>query len=75
MTTMTTPDRTIFAARTDETLESLRAGGQYKHLRVITERSPAWGDALMSALTFPAEFRDLQACYPIVFAQDEAGDE
>jgi hypothetical protein len=46
---------------------------QHKNLRVITERGPAWGDALMSALTFPAEFRDLQACYPIVFARNEAG--
>ncbi|WP_051971535.1 SapC family protein [Massilia sp. 9096] len=46
---------------------------QHKHLRVITERGPQWGDALMSALTFPAEFRDLQACYPIVFAQNDAG--
>jgi hypothetical protein len=46
---------------------------QHKNLRVITERGPAWGDALMSALTFPAEFRDLQACYPIVFAANEAG--
>jgi hypothetical protein len=27
----------------------------------------------MSALTFPAEFRDLQSCYPIVFAQDGNG--
>lgn len=46
---------------------------QHKNLRVITERGPAFGDALMSALTFPAEFRDLQACYPIVFAPNEAG--
>lgn len=46
---------------------------QHKNLRVITERGPAWGDALMSALTFPAEFRDLQACYPIVFARKEDG--
>jgi hypothetical protein len=46
---------------------------QHKHLRVIVERGPAWGDALMSALTFPAEFRDLQACYPIVFAKNGAG--
>jgi hypothetical protein len=46
---------------------------QHKNLRVITDRGAAWGDALMSALTFPAEFRDLQACYPLVFAQNEAG--
>ena len=45
----------------------------HKHLRVVTTRGAAYGDAVMSALTFPAEFRDLQACYPIVFAQDGNG--
>ena len=45
----------------------------HKHLRVVTTRGAAYGDAVMSALTFPAEFRDLQACYPIVFAQDGKG--
>lgn len=45
----------------------------HKHLRVVTTRGAAYGDAVMSALTFPAEFRDLQACYPIVFAQDGSG--
>jgi hypothetical protein len=45
----------------------------HKNLRVVTTRGAAYGDAVMSALTFPAEFRDLQACYPIVFAQDANG--
>ena len=45
----------------------------HKNLRVVTTRGAAYGDAVMSALTFPAEFRDLQACYPIVFAQDGNG--
>lgn len=45
----------------------------HKNLRVVTARGAAYGDAVMSALTFPAEFRDLQACYPIVFAQDGNG--
>ena len=45
----------------------------HKHLRVVTTRGAAYGDAVMSALTFPTEFRDLQACYPIVFAQDGNG--
>jgi hypothetical protein len=45
----------------------------HKNLRVVTTRGAAYGDAVMSALTFPAEFRDLQACYPIVFAQDGKG--
>lgn len=41
----------------------------HQDLRVITRRSAALGDAVMSALTFPAEFRSLQAHYPIVFRQ------
>lgn len=39
----------------------------HQALRVITRRSAALGDDIMSALTFPAEFRSLQAHYPIVF--------
>src|SRR4051812_11367909 len=46
---------------------------EHKHLRVITDRGAEYGDAVMSALTFPAEFRDLQAYYPIVFSRDEDG--
>jgi hypothetical protein len=45
----------------------------HKHLRVIASRGAAYGDAVMSALTFPAEFRELQAHYPIVFAKGEDG--
>jgi hypothetical protein len=39
----------------------------HKDLRVITRRAAAYGDDVRSALTFPAEFRNVQACYPIVF--------
>jgi hypothetical protein len=39
----------------------------HKDLRVITTRGAAYGDDVKSALTFPAEFRNVQACYPIVF--------
>jgi hypothetical protein len=39
----------------------------HKDLRVITRRSAAYGDDVMFAVTFPAEFRNLQAHYPIVF--------
>jgi hypothetical protein len=45
----------------------------HKHLRVIAARGAAYGDAVMSALTFPAELRDLQANYPIVFQKNEDG--
>lgn len=39
----------------------------HAQLRVLTERNAACGDAVMFAVTFPAEFRDLQAHYPLVF--------
>lgn len=40
---------------------------EHQQLRIITERGAAYGDAMMCALTFPEEFRGLQASYPIVF--------
>ncbi|HEY5807351.1 MAG TPA: SapC family protein, partial [Povalibacter sp.] len=40
---------------------------EHKDLRVITTRSAEYGDNMMFALTFPAEFRSVQAHYPIVF--------
>lgn len=43
----------------------------HRHLRVHTERSAARGDARQSALALPAEFRQLQAHYPIVFQRVE----
>lgn len=39
----------------------------HRHLRVRTERSAALGDARQSALALPAEFRQLQAHFPILF--------
>jgi hypothetical protein len=45
----------------------------HKQLRIVTARGAAYGDAVMSALTFPAEFRELQAHYPIVFAKNADG--
>lgn len=46
---------------------------EHKDLRVITRRAAALGDAVMSALTFPAEFRNVQAHYPIVFQKASDG--
>ncbi|AWL11392.1 hypothetical protein HMF8227_00897 [Saliniradius amylolyticus] len=43
----------------------------HKGLRVITEKSEAMGDNHMLALTFPAEFRQIQAHYPIFFHKHE----
>jgi len=42
----------------------------HKDLRVITDRSVAMGDAVMNCVTFPNEFRNLQAHYPILFQKD-----
>lgn len=39
-------------------------------LRIDCRRAAALGDALMCVPTFPAEFRELQAHYPIVFGHD-----
>lgn len=45
----------------------------HKDLRVITRRGAVYGDQLMAVPTFPAEFRDVQACYPIVFHKTTDG--
>jgi hypothetical protein len=45
----------------------------HQDLRVITQRGAAYGDQVMSAVTFPTEFRDVQACYPIVFRKTTDG--
>jgi hypothetical protein len=46
---------------------------EHKNLRVITRHGARFGDAQMAAPTFPAEFRNIQACYPIVFRQTTDG--
>jgi hypothetical protein len=45
----------------------------HQALRVLTQRSAALGDGVMTAVTFPAEFRSLQAHYPIVFRKSSDG--
>lgn len=45
----------------------------HKDLRIITRRGAECGDAVMFAVTFPAEFRNLQAHYPIVFRKSPDG--
>lgn len=45
----------------------------HKDLRIDTRRSAQLGDDVGFAATFPAEFRDLQASYPIVFRKDAHG--
>lgn len=46
---------------------------EHRDLRIITERSARYGDDVMYTLTFPAEFRNVQAHYPIVFGKSAEG--
>ncbi len=46
---------------------------EHQHLRVISEHGARYGDAVMFAITFPSEFRDVQANYPIVFRKTDDG--
>lgn len=46
---------------------------EHRGLRVEAKRSAALGDDIMYAPTFPEEFRNVQAHYPIVFRRDSAG--
>lgn len=44
----------------------------HKDLRVVTRPGADLGDARAFVQTFPAEFRQLQAHYPIIFRKDDA---
>ena len=46
----------------------------HKDVRIVTDRSAAYGDNVMFALTFPYEFRSVQAFYPILFHKDGRGE-
>lgn len=43
----------------------------HRDLRVATGHGAQWGDAAMAVLTFPNEFRAIQAHYPIVFQKTD----
>ena len=43
-------------------------------IRIITDRSVRFRDDITQALVFPFEFRNVQACYPILFQQHGEGD-
>lgn len=45
----------------------------HQDLRIVTRRGARYGDDVMLAVTFPAEFRSLQAHYPIVFRKAAEG--
>ncbi len=44
----------------------------HKNLKVILDHSAQYGDDVMSAITFPEEFRLVQGVYPIFFHKDES---
>ncbi|UJF20434.1 SapC family protein [Shewanella sp. OMA3-2] len=44
----------------------------HKDLKIITQRSAKYGDNLWYSVTFPLEFRSIQAHYPIFFQKDPA---
>jgi hypothetical protein len=46
----------------------------HKDLRIVTRRAARYGDDIMGAPTFPAEFRNIQAHYPIVFHRTNVGE-
>lgn len=46
----------------------------HQDVRVITARAAKYGDEVMFAITFPAEFRNVQAFYPILFHKNTAGE-
>lgn len=41
----------------------------HKDLRIITDHGAQYGDDIQATLSYPGEFRNLQAHYPIVFAK------
>ena len=43
---------------------------KHRQIRVKTGYGAALGDAVMYAMTYPMEFRDIQGCYPILFTKD-----
>jgi len=47
----------------------------HQDLRVITDHSAELGDDMMYSVTFPAEFRNVQAHYPILFFADDGNNE
>lgn len=48
---------------------ALLNNAQHRDLRIITRSGADLGDNVMCALTFPAEFRNIQSCYPILFLE------
>ncbi len=56
------------------TKHALLNNSDHRDLRVILTPGAAYGDDVQFAQTFPAEFRNVQAHYPIVFAKGRDGE-
>lgn len=56
------------------TRHALLNNAEHKDLRIVTQRAARYGDDVMAALTFPAEFRNIQAHYPIIFRKTPEGE-
>ena len=48
---------------------------EHKNIRIKTERSVEFGDGVMSCITVPNEFRNVQSHYPILFQLNAERDE
>lgn len=46
---------------------------EHQDIKIITDRSAKYGDDVMFTMAFTFEFRDLQACYPILLHRDKEG--
>lgn len=46
---------------------------EHRDLRIVNTRGSQYGDDIMYTLTFPGEFRQVQAHYPIVFGKAQEG--
>ena len=47
---------------------------EHRQLRIKPGYGSELGDAAMYVMTYPLEFRDIQGCYPILFAKDDRWD-
>lgn len=54
---------------------AILTGEAHRDLRIRTDRGEALGDAVMSCLTVPDEFRRVQDAFPILFRLDHERDE
>jgi hypothetical protein len=68
------PHRSTFDYRT-MTQPVMLHPQEHKDLRIVTRRSAALGDNVQFCLTFPLEFRAVQADYPIVFRHAGEGED